>query len=462
MKKIISITLAIILLLGAVVTYSCSSCSKTSATKLTEESSSDDASSNQLSSNDKTESVSIEDTTEQTTTLNNDTTTEMETEEETTITEVVEEETTTKPPVKEETTTKPVVKEEKTTTKPIKQTTSKKENQTKPVEEETTTKPTVDPNQFTYEIWDEPVTYIFSDDIDEQINMYALPSKDSQVRGWHTRGGMDVEIIGICKENGWYVVAGDEYRYVSNEYKIIKKASIDDSFEDYESMEDYIDGLYIDNPYMGKLYLYYPGEYSVSGEEVKIYDNRKIEDLLYIYSYIMPRYVVHYYNPEEGYYGTETIEELIKLTFGENSIWTVQHYKNGEALAKYYGLDFHSDVEALKSWSFVDFDNLAYEETYQKVYCSRYVGFNSDVKEKPHASGRFFLEKELEEYGGFSTIGGHFYITKKYIDWPWYEILYIESETNSPGDRVIVAYISVEDFEYYYQEGNLSFDPIEE
>ena len=461
MKKIISITLAIILLLGAVVTYSCSSCSKTSATKLTEESFSDDISTNQLLSNDNTESVSIEDTTEQTTTLNNDTTTEMGTEEETTITEVVEEETTTKSPVKEETTTKPVVKEEKATTKSIKQTTSKKENQTKPVEE-TTTKPVVDPNQFTYEIWDESVTYIFSDDIDEQINMYALPSKDSQVRGWHTRGGMNVEIIGICKENGWYVVAGDEYRYVSNEYKIIKKASIDDSFEDYASMEDYIDGLYIDNPYMGKLYLYYPGESSVSGEEVKIYDNRKIEDLLYIYSYIMPRYVVHYYNPEEGYYGTETIEELIKLTFGENSIWTVQHYKNGEALAKYYGLDFHSDVEVLKSWSFVDFDNLAYEETYQKVYCSRYVGFNSDVKEKPHASGRFFLEKELEEYGGFSTIGGHFYITKKYIDWPWYEILYIESETNSPGDRVIVAYISVEDFEYYYQEGNLSFDPIEE
>ena len=37
MKKIISITLAIILLFGAVVTYSCSSCNKAPATKSTEE-----------------------------------------------------------------------------------------------------------------------------------------------------------------------------------------------------------------------------------------------------------------------------------------------------------------------------------------------------------------------------------------------------------------------------------------
>ena len=322
-KKIIIIAIAIILMIiiGAITSCSCGNSKKSPITKSSQEISSDEVSTEQSTENEEVETTNLETTTS-------------------------DAEETTTPAVTEEVTTKPVVQEEKTTAKSTKQTTSKKENQTKPAQE--TTKATVNPNQFTYEIWDEPVTYIFSDEIKEQINMYALPSKDSQVRGWHTSGGMKVEIIGVCKENGWYVVAGDELMYVSNEYKIIKKASIDDPFDDYASMEDYIDGLYIGNPYLGRLYLFYPGESSVSGEEVKIYDNRKIEDLLYVYSCIMPKYVTHYYNPEEGYYGTETIEQLIKLTFGEDSTWTVQHYKNGEALAKYYGLDFHSDVEALK------------------------------------------------------------------------------------------------------------------
>ena len=450
MKKIISITLAIIFVLGALAGCSCSNSKKAPATKSSQKTSSK-VETNQSLDSDESETINTENTTVPSITPNGE------------VASGDEEEGTTVPVAKEEETTKPVVKEETTTKKPNNQTTSKKENQTTSKKEQTTTKPTVNANQFTYEIWDEPVIYKFSDDINEQINVYELPSKDSELNGWYSKGGMTVEITGICKENGWYRIKRyGGVGYVSNEYKVIKKADRDVSFEEYESIEDYIEGLYIDNPYLGYLYLRYPGESTVSGEEVKIYSNRTIEDLLYIYSYIMPRYKVHYYCPEEGLYGTETVEELINHTFGENGYWNLQHYKNGEALAKYYGLDFHSEVEVLKSWGLVDFDELTYKETYQKVYCSEDITFNSYLKEKPHESARFFLANELEEYGGFSTIGEHFYITKNYIDWPWYEILYIESETDYVGDRVIVAYIRKEDFERYYQEGVFSYNsPVE-
>lgn len=444
MKKIGLISLSLILILVVVAVISCSGNKKAPASsKGTQE-----ATVKVTESEEKLE----EDSTNQTESSSVDETSDNSTEDTST-------ETTTVPTTKEETTTKPVVKEEETTKKANKQTSSKKENQTTSAKEQTTTKPKVNANQFTYEIWDEAVTYKFSDDINEQINVYDLPSKDSEVGGWYSKGGMTVEITGICKENGWYRIKHfDGIGYVSNEYKVIKKASIDDPFDSYASMEDYIEGLYIENYYTGKMYLTFPGDSSVSGKDVDIYYNSKIEDLLYIYSYIMPRYAVHYYDPEEGFDGTETVEELIKNTFGDNSIWTVQHYKNGEALAKYYGLDFHSDVEVLKSWGLVDYDKLEYEEMRQIVYCTGDVTFNSYIKEKPHETARFFLQDEIDKYGGFSTIGGHFYITKKYIDYPWYEILYIGSEAYSNDDRVIVAYIRVEDFERYYQEGAFVFE----
>ena len=445
MKKIILIVIAVILLFVVVITYSCSSCNKTPVTKSAEENSSDDVTTNQLSSNNNSESISIEDTTVPTTTLNNETTTALE----------IKEESTTIDDVKEETTTKPVVQEEKTTVKPNKQTTSKKENQTKPVEEQTTKKTTVNPNQFTYEIWQEAVTYMFSEDIETEIEVYTLPSKDSEAVGRFSKGGMTVEITGICKENGWYRIEFfDGIGYVSNEYKVIKKAFPEDSFEDYASIEEYIDALYINNPYTGTLYLFYPGESSVSGEEVKIYHNKTIENLLYIYSHIMPYVAVNYYDPQHGYYGDETIEELLKLEFGEDmGGWTVQEYKNGEVLAKYYGLDFHSDVEYYKEWGYVDYKTFSYEEMnvdtywYSNIWTYwsglEYSKLGNCIYEEPMLGADVVCAEEC-------CIPFIATITKRFKNWDWYEVSY-----ECPVCKTThIGYINITKFEEYLEEHN--------
>lgn len=444
MKKKILISLAVILALTVVAIISCSNNKKASDTKSSGEISSSETDINQSLESDATESVKIGDATIPTTTIT----------EEVASSENKEDVTTTSA-VKEEETTKPAVKQETTTKKTNKQTISKKENQTTASKEQISTKPKVNANQFTYEIWDEPVTYKFSDDINEQINVYDLPSKDSEVTGWYSTGGMSVEITGICKENGWYRIKHfDGIGYVSNEYKVIKKATEEDSFEDYDSIEEYIEGLYINNPYTGKLYLTYPSDSSVSGQEVNIYHNSTIETLLYRYSYIMPYMAVQYYDPQHGYSGDETIEELLKSLLGDDmGGWSVQDYKNGEVLAKYYGLDFHSDVEYLKEWGYVDYKGLSYEEMNVDTYWFsnnwtywdgwEYSKLGNCIYKEPLLGADAVCTEEC-------CLPFVVTINKRFNDWDWYEVSY-DCPTCSTKH---IGYINITRFEEYLEEHN--------
>ena len=442
MKKTILISLAVILVLTVVVVFSCSNNKKASTTKSTEEITSSEFATNQPLESDKSESVNEGDTTISTTTFDD-------------IASSENNEEVTTPVVKEEETTKPVVKEETTTKKPNKQTTSKKENQTNSSKEQTTTKPKVNANQFTYEIWDEPVIYMFSEDINEQIDVYELPSKNSNVTGWFSKGGMTVEITGICKENGWYRINHfDGIGYVSNEYKVIKKATEDDSYEDYASIEEYIEALYIKNPYTGRMYLTYPGESSVSGKEVKIYHNSVIETMLYRYSYIMPYIAVNYYDPQHGFTGDETVEELLKLLLGDDmGGWTVQDYKNGEVLAKYYGLDFHSDVEYLREWGYVDYKGFTYEKMNVDTYWYSNDWTYWDGWEYSKLGNCIYKEPMLgadivcteEGYVPYVVT-----INKRFNDWDWYEVSYDCPACNKKH----IGYINITRFEEYLEEHN--------
>lgn len=185
MKKIISITVILVLAIVALTVFSCSNKNKDVNSKANKEQTSDETQTNdevetsQLLENSSSESINIEDISESSTTLNN--------------------EDTTKTTVEEEETTKPAVKEEQTTTKPV-------------IKEEETTKV-----KYTYKDMNK-VMYAKS-----SVNVRSLPCVEGDKMG-SLQKGKEVKVTGQCNETSWYRIEfGGKVAYVSNSYLVDEK-----------------------------------------------------------------------------------------------------------------------------------------------------------------------------------------------------------------------------------------------